>query len=278
MWPTLVSVGPIAIQSFGFLMFLGVFFGGFVWWQKGREEGFEEEALMDHWLMAGIAAVILGRAGYILSHWNDFGGSWYKILFLTKFPGLSYEGAWLGAGLGLVVLGAKKGWDLWRMLEAGVFGFLAVEIFAWLGSFLGGGSLGKETSWGWGLAFPGVEAKRHPVQLLWFLGLWLLFKLLKKWEKEYRGFKWYQHGKDEAKPGFLVAAYLIGLGLMRLGLGFLMEARRLWFSLGLLILGGLILIERSGIKIGSLKKPTQVAELKKKKVSERRKKQGFDFK
>lgn len=278
MWPTLISLGPMAIHSFGFLLFLGVFFGGFIWWQKGREEGFEEESLMDYWLIAGVVAVVLGRAWYVLSHWPDFGGSWYKILFLTKFPGLTYEGAWLGAVVSLLILGAKKEWHVWRMLEVLVFSLLMVEMFAWLGSFLAGNNLGKETSWWWGLGFPGVEGRRHPVQLLWLLGLWLLLRLFKKWEKAYRGFKWYQHGKDEAKPGFLVAAYLIGLGLLRMGLSFLMEVREWRFSLGLILVGSLILIERSGIKMGRGKKPAKLPEGKKTKFLGKRKKQGFDFK
>jgi hypothetical protein len=49
------------------------------------------------------------------------------------------------------------------------------------------------------------------------------------------------------------------------------------FNLGLLVAGGLILMERSGIKLGAGRKPAKSAEQKKIKVG-RRKKQGFDFK
>jgi len=277
MWPTLISIGPLALHSFGVMLFLGVFLGGFIWWQKGREEGFEEEMLMDHWLIAGVVGVIVARIWYVLIHWQEFGGSWYKMIFLSKFPGLAYEGAWLGVVIVLIGLGLKKEWDLWRMGEVGVMSLLVVEMLAWLGSFLAGNNLGKVTNWWWGIGFPGVEGRRHPVQLLGFLGLWLLFKLLKKWEKEYRGFKWYQHGKDEAKSGFLIGAYLIGLGILRLSLASLMEEWGWEFSLGLLVVGGLILMERSGIKLRVERKPTKSAELKERKIG-RRKKKGFDFK
>jgi len=279
MWPTLISVGPLAIQSFGFLVFLGLFFGGFVWWKKGKEEGFEEEILMDHWLISGVVALILGRSWYILSHWQVFAGSVYKILFLTKFPGLSYEGVLIGAVMSLLILGKNKDWDLWSMLEVGVFSLLTVELFGMLGSFLGGSNLGKVTSWWWGIGFPGVEGRRHPVQILQLVLLFLVFQLFKKWEKEYRRFKWYQHGKDEAKPGFLAAMYLISIGLIRLGVGVLKDYNNVWFNVALILIGVLILMERSGIKIGLVKRrSTTVKEKSKERALKKRKKQGFDFK
>jgi len=276
MWPTLISIGPLAIQSFGFFMFLGVFFGGFIWWQKGKEEGFEENFLMDHWLISGVTAMISGRAWYVLTHWQIFGASWYKILFFTKFPGLSYEGALIGAIIMLLILGKRRDWDLWSMAEIGVFSLLTVELFGTIGSFLGGSNLGKATSWWWGIGFPGVDGRRHPAQVIYLILLFLIFKLFKKWENEYRRFEWYQHGKDEAKPGFLTSMYLISLGLVKLGLGFLMDYNNIWFNISLIVLGGLILVERSGIKVELSKNKT--VGLKNSKIIKKRKKKGFDFK
>ena len=62
-------------------MFLGVFFGGFWWWRKGKEEGLEEEVLIDAWLIMGVAGLLGGRLGHILLNWNWFSGSWYKMIF-----------------------------------------------------------------------------------------------------------------------------------------------------------------------------------------------------
>ena len=294
MWPSLVSIGPITIHSFGLLVALGVFFGGFVLWQKGREEGFEETEVMDSWLLSGVMAVVIGRLWYVLDHWQNFSGSWYRMLFITKFPGLSYEGVWLGAILTLIVICLKKQWSVWKYGEITVFAWLMTEIFGWLGAFLAGSNLGKATSWWWGLGFPGVNDKRHPVQILYLVLLLVLFRLLTKWEKEYRSFSWYQNEKNEPKPGFLVATYLIGLGLIRLLLGFLSAleigwmglAVSQWLAITIVIIGGLILLERSGIKMELAKKQEAVKkngrfEAKKIKViqeKKQRKKKGFDFK
>ena len=283
MWPTLISVGPIAIQSFGVLVGLGVFLGGFVFWSKGKEEGFEAEALMDSWLISGVMALVVGRAWYVLEHWSEFGKSVYKWLFLTKFPGLSYEGVLIGVFLSWLIFGLKKKWQVWRMLEVGVMAWLMVEMFGWLGSFLAGSSLGRSTNWFWGMSFPGAESRRHPVQLIWFVLVWLVFVLLKSWETKYRSFNWYKSKKGEAKPGFLVAMFLLLIGAMRLGMSFLMNGVNRWFGVGLVLIGGLILVERSGIKITLAKtklkekQPKVKVKLKKRKSLRNRKKRGFDF-
>jgi len=289
MWPTLISIGPIAIQSFGLMIFLGLFFGGFLFWKKGRDEGFSETELMDGWILSGLFGLAGGRIWQVLGNWSFYKESWYKMIFITKFPGISYEGFWLGAVASLLIYSYKKGWQVWQSLEAGVLAFLMVEIFGWWGSFLGGSNLGKATDFVWGVRFPGVDGARHPVQLMWVVGLWIVFKLVKKWEKEYRGFSWYQQGKSEANPGFLVGVYLVFLGGLKLALGFLdsPEIVRLglevsqWFGLSLLVLGILILLERSGRLKQSKRQPlvAKTIESSQKEVKkEKRKKKGFDFK
>lgn len=284
MWPTLISAGPVTIYSFGVLLFLGVFFGGFCWWRKGKEEGLDEEVLIDAWLVMGLAAILGGRIGQILLNWEWFSGSWYKMIFITKYPGLNYEFAWLGALLALVWLIKKNEWKLWQVLEMSVSSWLTVEIFGWLGVFLGGSSLGIITNGWWGLAFPGVEGKRWPVQILWGLSLWLLFQLVKKWEKEYRTFEWYKQENGEAEPGFINGIYLLGLGFLRFGLGFMTEAGKQWglsfsqwFGVILIAAGGLILLLRSG-KLKRLAKVKPELKTISSKPKMLRKKRGFDFK
>jgi len=241
MWPTLIAIGPIAIHSFGLMLFLGLFFGGFVFWQKGREEGAAEDSLMDGWLISGLAGLLSGRAWMVLAHWPEF-NSWYRILFLTKFPGLAYEGAFFGFWIAMIIWILKKKWAFWPMLEAAVFSQLVVEMFGWLGHFLAVGN--------W----------QFPWQMIWAIGLMGLYRLLKFFEKKYRGF---------SKPGFLAAVYLWGLGLLQLML------RSRWLGGGLIILGLLLLLERTGRLSKSKVKSEKVKPIK---VKSNRKKLGFDFK
>jgi len=241
MWPTLIAIGPIAIHSFGLMLFLGLFFGGFMFWQKGREEGVAEDSLMDGWLISGLVSLLAARAWMVLAHWPEF-NSWYRILFLTKFPGLAYEGAFFGFWLGMIIWILKKKWAFWPMLEAAVFSQLIVEVFGWLGQFLAVGN--------WKL----------PWQIIGAIGLVGLYRLLKFFEKKYRGF---------SKPGFLVAIYLLGLGLLQLAL------RSKWLGAFLIISGLLLLLERTG----RLNRPkVKTEKIKVMKVKSSRKKLGFDFK
>ena len=280
MWPTLVSVGPLSIHSFGVLIFLGVFFGGLSVWTKGREEGFEEEAIMDGWLLSGLISLVTGRLGYILTHWPDFSGSWYRMLFVTKYPGLSFEAVLVGALLALTGWGLSKKWSVFKWLEVAVLGITVVLIWGFAASFLAGSNLGIVVTGWWGLPFPGVDGNRLPVQLVWLVLLWLGLRLMRKWEQEYRRFSWYQHDKDEARPGFVLGVFFIILGLLRFGLSFVTAdlIRRgplsldAWWGLAFIIAGVLLIVIRSGITI---KVPVRGKTSPKTKD---RKKIGFDFK
>lgn len=244
MWPTIISMGPVSIHSFGVFLFLGLFFGSFSLWRRSREEGWEETAVMDIWLLAGAAALVAGRIGYVGTHWPDFNFSWYKMLFLTKFPGLSALTAWLGAILVFAAAAFKKRLPFWIWLESIIPALLLVEIFGNFASFLSGSNLGKPSPSGWGLAFPGVPEARWPVQLFWVAGLFLIYVLIRYWEKHYRSFGW--------KEGVLVAVYLVAGGILRLGLGFLEEspaALKFLSAILMIIAGALILFFRSSITI-----------------------------
>ncbi|MCX6816469.1 MAG: prolipoprotein diacylglyceryl transferase [Candidatus Beckwithbacteria bacterium] len=237
MWPTLIAFGPLVIHSFGFLLALGVFFGGFVFWQKGREEGTAEEELMDCWLVSGIVSLLTARVWFVLTNWGQF-NNWYRIIFLTKFPGLAYEGAFFGFWLIVVIWAVRKHWPWWPILETAVFAELIVEIFGRLGRWLAVGTI------------------KMPFELIFSASLALFYFIFKKWEKKYR---------SAFKPGFLVAAYLLVLGTIN-------ALVTLWFGLILVIGGYLLLINRWG-KLAELFKKQPVAIKK-----HNRKKLGFDFK
>ncbi|MFH0943172.1 MAG: prolipoprotein diacylglyceryl transferase family protein [Candidatus Beckwithbacteria bacterium] len=256
MWPTLVSIGPIAIHSFGVLMLLGVFFGGFSLWQKGKEEGVDEEGLVDGWLLGGMVSFFCARAWQVLAHWEQY-NNWYKIIFITKFPGLAYEGAFIGFWATIIFWILKKRWSFWQVLEVTVFSQLIVEIFGRIGQFL---AVGK-----WQL----------PWELIWVLGLVIIYRLLVFWNKKYRSFSWYKGSLTEAKPGFLAAAYLLSFGGLQLGL----KGGTVWLGGGLIGLGISLLLERSGRLATLFKKDRAEEKIKTfRRLKLKRKKLGFDFK
>jgi phosphatidylglycerol:prolipoprotein diacylglycerol transferase len=272
MWPTLIAVGPIAVHTFGVFLFLGIFFGGFRLWKNAKEEGWDETSVMDTWLVSGLGAIAGARLVFVLTHWPEFSNNWYKMLFLTKFPGLTYEGAWLFGLIVLLLVALRKKLPFWHFFDMAVMAILAVEIFGHVGSFFAGSNLGQTINAWWGIAFPGVEQKRWPVQIFWAVGLWLIFTLLSHWEKHYRSFSWYQNDKGEAKDGFIAGCYLVFVGLLKLLLAFISSFRPFIWAMAMIVAGGLILLIRSGITIkAKLPAPKRV------KVELKRKKRGFDY-
>lgn len=287
MWPTIVSIGPIAIKSFGVCLFLGVFFGGFSLWKRAKEEGWEEEWVLDSWILAGIGALVLSRVGFVLENWTHMQNHWQQWFLVTKYPGLSLMGAWLGGMMILLVLALIKKVSVWLWLEAVFLASVLVEIWARLGTFLAGSNLGIATSGWWGLGFPGVDEKRWPVQIFWVVGLLVVYKLLKAWEVKYRSFSWYKDEKGEARPGFVVAAYLGLIGVLKLVIGLVAPEQSRWWGISWIVFSGLILLWRSGklsnVKLNISKKPKPGIEQKpliatRSKLKKKRKKQGFDFK
>lgn len=219
-------------------MALGIFFGGYVFWQKARQEGINEEELIDGWIMSGLSSLISARIWFVLANWNEF-NNWYRIIFLTKFPGLAYEGAIIGFWLAIIFWILKKHWSFWQIMEVAIFSELIVEIFGWLGGFLAKGKL------------------TMPKELILAAGLFISYKLMHRWEKQYR---------SHFKQGFLVAVYLLVLGIANITI-------RLWLGLTLAISGLLLLLNRWD-------KLTEFVKRKASKKTDKkaRKKLGFDFK
>jgi prolipoprotein diacylglyceryltransferase len=275
MWPTLIALGPVAIHTFGVLLFVGIFFGGFRLWRTAKEEGWDEVSVMDGWLLGGVGAVLGGRLFFILNHWQDFVGSWYKMLFLTRFPGLDAEGAWLVGIVTLAVFSLKKKISFWHFMEAAIMAVLIVEIFGHIASFFAGSDLGQPVNKWWGIAFPGSSEKRWPVQIFWSVGMIAIYQLLRSWEQHYRGFKWYQNDKGEAKEGLVVAAYLILVGVLKLAFTPISVVNRVWWAIGMIVAGVLILLIRSGINI-NVKLPVK-RQPKAAQAEIKRKKRGFDY-
>lgn len=242
MWPTLVSLGPVYIHTFGIFIFFGVFFGAFKLWRRAKEEGWEETAVIDIWLLSGVMALVAGRLGYAYWHGLEAGLDWYKIMFFTKYPGLSGEAAWWGGTITLLVLALKKKLSFWHFFEIAASALIIAELMVRIGGFFAGTSLGRPAPAGWGLSFPGVSDPRWPVQLFWAVGLGGVYLAFNWLEKHYRSFGW-------SKEGFLAAAYLGLTGVLGLGLGWFEARPNFWGAGARLAIGGLILLVRSGIKI-----------------------------
>jgi len=254
MLPTLFTLGPLAVQTKSIFEVIAFLASAFIFWRKTREEHYQEDQAFDAFLLASLVGVLAGRIGFILIRFAEFGGniiSWFDIV---RQPGSSIFFAILGASLYLYSYAKKQKWDVFEILD---FWFIAVAIgmvFRHLGNFFAGVGFGYQTNLPWGIVFPGVFEKHHPVQLYTAIFFILLTIYLQWAEYHYRTFTWYRAKKKTAQTGFLTSVFMIATGLFMLLVQLLTLAQVMVQGLrldavlyGVLMLSGvLLLLNKSG--------------------------------
>lgn len=256
MLPILFAFGPIVIHSFGVILLLAFILGSFVFWQKAREENYDEIEIFDLILACVFWSLLGSRISYILLHFEDFGlNIWYWLAVWVK-PGFYWIGLLIGGSLCLYKLTKDRKWDIAEMFDLSVIGLSLAQAITHLGLFLSGSGVGAVTSLPIGVMFPGLFDKRHPVGLygffIWLFGFWLMWWL----ENKYRRFDWYQKFKGDARPGFVAFSYLIFSGFSGLILAALSEPEYVFFGIDLeyptrvlmIIAGSVGIYLKSGVK------------------------------
>ncbi|MFC1790016.1 prolipoprotein diacylglyceryl transferase [Patescibacteria group bacterium] len=217
MYPILFQIGQFSFSSIGVSLSLGFFICFFICWRRLRELGFNEEKIVDSFLLASLSGFIFARIIFALANWPRFGFNLAAWLYFPSFPGFSLWGAMSGFFVGFWFFSKKEKWSFYKLADQLVFGICLFALFAQIGMFLDGSNLGKETSALWGLYFPGDMVRRQPVSLfeaIFYLGIGIL---LLKIERAWRGWEWYKSQKD----GFLFFLFFILLGFFKFSLAFL---------------------------------------------------------
>ncbi len=247
-------------------MVLGLFLVAFIFWRRTKEEHYQEMEVFDGFLQAVLVGLLAGRAGFILSHFSDFGfdiAKWFNIFVYGGFSGL----------LGLVVatfylafFAKRKRWDVFNILDHWVTSLTLGASVVSVGLFFDSAGSGLATHLPWGVTFPGQLEPHHPVQLYWAIFYLLLFFFLTWVEYHYRTFTWYRAGKKAAQTGFLTASFLIFLGIFSFLMNFLTTAQLMfrgvrldyYLSLFILISGLVLMAVRSNRFHFKKKKPPKI--------------------
>lgn len=213
MFPVLLSLGPLTISTMGVFLALAFFVTGFIFWRKGREEHYAEEEMFDVFLLSIIWGLIWSRIGFVIFHFGSFGFNVLKWLDFSSYPGLL---PFLGIVMALLFIASrakKQKWDVFEILD---FSVLAISIgffLIWIGAFFDGTGYGNPTRLPWGIQFPSLFDRRHPVQLYGAVIYFLLFWFLGWAEQHYRMFLWYRDKKHSAQTGFLFCVFWMVYGL-----------------------------------------------------------------
>jgi phosphatidylglycerol:prolipoprotein diacylglycerol transferase len=179
----------------------------------------QNSTVIDFLMYAFIGLIAGARLGYVLFYnLNYFISSPLAIIspfdssgnFVGIF-GMSYFGGLIGIVIATIIFCRKNKIDFWQWADFAVPAIPAGYFFGRIGNFLNGELFGKATDHFWGMYF-GDGILRHPTQLYEAAleGL-LLFLIL-----------WYLRNKSKF-PGYLLAIYLFGYGIIRFFIEFLRE-------------------------------------------------------
>ncbi|ALM09915.1 MAG: phosphatidylglycerol:prolipoprotein diacylglycerol transferase [Candidatus Peribacter riflensis] len=204
----------VAVALFGFpihwygLLYVAAFLLAFLILpriQKQRGLALSSEAWADL-LTAGILGVLIGgRLGFVLFyHPLTYAAHPFEILAVWR-GGMSSHGGFIGVGIALWFAARRQHIPLSSLLDLVVIPAAAGLALGRVGNFINLELYGTVTTLPFGMAIPGVEGLRHPVQLYAFLkDLLIAFLCL-----------WHLHRTRMLRPGGTFALFLILYGALR---------------------------------------------------------------
>ena len=216
--PVAFAIGPLAIRWYA-LSYMAGLIGG---WQilrhlaKAPTSPVSQEQLDNllNYILFGV--IIGGRLGYVLFYKPlDYLADPFSILKVWE-GGMSFHGGFIGVVLAVLLFARAHKIPLWALSDRVALVAPLGLFFGRLANFINGELYGRVTSHPVGMVFPsGGPLPRHPSQLyeagLEGLALGLIMIML--WRMKIA----------QARPGILVATFLMGYGLSRFIIEFARE-------------------------------------------------------
>jgi len=243
--------------------FLAFVSAGFLFWRKAREEHYEEAEVFDGFLRSTLVGLIGSRIGYLIFQFPLFEweiGKWFN---MYSYPGFNLLFGGLLAALYIYRYAQKKKWDVFEVVDFWSLSFSFGLGVVWVGMFIEGTGFGNATALPWGVLFPGVIERHHPIQLYFAAMYFLLFWYLSWADFNYRTFSWYRAGKNTAQTGFMTSIFLIVTSGFSLMMSFIRPPQLVLFGWQLdaliytilTLLGGYLLFTRSGRTLKFSRRP-----------------------
>ena len=221
MFPKICTIGPFTIYSYGVMFALSVGVCSWLIQRDSRRWGIQPDVIVDFAFWVVLSGILGARIFYILLNLGFFLED-PKEMIMIQNGGLAWQGGLiLGMTVGIFYLRRR------RLLLRETLDLCAPYValghpIGRIGCFLNGCCYGKEVSWG--IYFPIYHAHLHPTQLYESAALFLIFVILKQ----------YQKFSPKPIPGQVFVFYLILASLERFGVEFL-RADHTWTWLGLSI-------------------------------------------
>lgn len=173
----LFSLGPLPINTYGFMVALGILAALFIIHREAKRKGINTERVFDFALWALILGIVGARIGYVvvadpIYYWRN---PWE--FFHLQDGGLSIHGAIIGGILAGLLFTWRYRVPFWRLADTVAPGLALGIAIGRVGCDVFGRPMGK--AWPWGVLVNGQLL--HPAQVYEFILDYLLFFYL--WRK-----------------------------------------------------------------------------------------------
>jgi prolipoprotein diacylglyceryltransferase len=206
----ILELGPFRVHAWTLFVYAGAVAGIIVSLWAGSRRGLAPKAVIEAWLCALPAALIVGRLGRVLGNLHGYAAQPDMIWQMGRpmtYPGLLLGGA---IGLSAYVLWRRASWR--AMADSMALGLPVAQAIIWAGAMFEGVAYGPVTYRGWAWQLPdvyGVVLPRTPVQMVGIVVSLLVLTLLIVVAR-----------RGARTEGTVFAAFLLANSLARFGLGF----------------------------------------------------------
>jgi phosphatidylglycerol:prolipoprotein diacylglycerol transferase len=184
MCPTLFTIGPVRVHSYGMLLMVGFVAGVLLSRREARRLGLSPDVPLDLGVWLLIAGVVFARALYVAMNWPEFAPRPMEVLYVWREGGLSFHGGLLGGVLAAAAFAHRRDISFWTLADMMTPGLALGYGIARFGCFLNGCCYGLPTDLPWGVRFPLwpdsqiTTEPSHPTQIYSALGSFAIFGVL----------------------------------------------------------------------------------------------------
>jgi phosphatidylglycerol:prolipoprotein diacylglycerol transferase len=235
-YPTLVELGPVNVNSWGFMLAIAVIVSIFGVGRLFDREGYNKEMVLDMVLIMVICGIIGSRLAYVLVYdWQAFLSNPLMLFSLQDggIAGLIWYGGLVGGFIPFAIYVYRKKLDFWLLMDMFAPYVALSYALVRIGCFLAGCCYGEVTSCSLGVVFPYLDdLPRHPTQLYSSFINFILFAFL-LWRYPRRRF-----------TGEIFVFYIAGYAVYRFIIEFFRENLIFYgpFTLGQVYTAGLFII------------------------------------
>ncbi|MBW1771304.1 MAG: prolipoprotein diacylglyceryl transferase [Deltaproteobacteria bacterium] len=183
MYPTLLTLGPLNIHTYGLFIAIGFIIGLLVAMHIGKSEGFQSGQVLDMGFIVILCAIIGSRLAYVLLNISYYVDHPLDIFKMWQ-GGLVFSGGLVAVALAMIWYLKRRHLPFWKVGDLFAPAIAIGQGIGRMGCFMAGCCYGKPTGMPWGMIFtdPNTLATRniplHPTQLYAALSGILIFAVL----------------------------------------------------------------------------------------------------